>query len=138
MGLMKGKRAEREIIRLLQPIVERVYADLGYEDIPLLQRNTLQSHRGGYDIIGLEWLAIEVKHQEQLSVNTWWKQTLRQAAAGQMPTLFYRKNNVKWQVVIRTQVFVGNGFVPIRSTVSMEDYMIYFERRLRWEVSTEK
>lgn len=134
MGLMKGKRAEREVIKLLKPILEKVYAEAGIDDIPMLQRNTLQSDKGGYDIVGLDWLAIEVKHQESLSVNTWWRQTIEQAKPGQQATLFYRKNNVKWQVVIMTFVCIGDGYIPVRSTLAVEDWLRYFERRLRWEV----
>lgn len=134
MGLMKGKRAEREVIKLLTPVLEKVYAEAGIEDIPMLQRNTLQSDKGGYDIVGLDWLAIEVKHQESLAVNLWWKQTIDQAKTGQQATLFYRKNNVKWQVVVMTFICTGDGYMPIRSTLKVEDYLKYFERRLRWEV----
>lgn len=140
MGLMKGKRAEREIVKLLQPIIDKVYGEAGIigNDFPVLQRNTLQSDKGGYDIVGLDWLAIEVKHQEQLSINTWWQQTLKQTKSGQMPTLFYRKNNVKWKVVIITGAWLGQGYMAVRSTLDLEEYLEFFERRLRWEVSMEE
>ncbi len=134
MGLMKGKRAEREVIKLLRPVLEKVYAEAGIDDIPMLQRNTLQSDKGGYDIVGLDWLAIEVKHQESLSVNAWWKQTIDQAKPGQQATLFYRRNNVKWQVVVMTFICIGDGYMPVRATLTADDYLKYFERRLRWEV----
>src|SRR5438045_4158293 len=76
-GLMsrnKGKRAERQVIDLLQPIVDHCYKEAGLKPL-LLQRNTVQSDQGGFDIIGLEWLALEVKHQEILNVDAWWQQT---------------------------------------------------------------
>ncbi len=135
MGLMKGKRGEREVVKLLQPIIDRVYSEFGIEDIPSLQRNTLQSDKGGYDLVGLDWIAIEVKHQEQFNINGWWKQTVAQAKKGQQPTLFYRKNFVAFNVVIMTYTDLGMGCGRIRSTVSLDDYLNYFERRLRHEIA---
>jgi hypothetical protein len=82
MGLNKGKRAEREIVGLLQPVVNAVYAAAGITP-PLLQRNTLQSDRGGYDIVGLDWFAPEVKRCETLSLRTWWEQCKGQAKPSQ-------------------------------------------------------
>lgn len=135
MSQNKGKRAEREVVKLLQPIVDRVYADFELGDSPILQRNTLQSDRGGYDIVGLDWIAIEVKHHATLSLNPWWEQTVAQAKPGQCPTLFFRTNNVKWKVMLTTGLWTGDGYVGMRSIVTIDDYLIYFERRLRWEVA---
>ena len=64
----------------------------------LLQRNTLQSDRGGYDIVGLEDFAIEVKRVEKLNIKKWWEQTLRQTRPGQIPVLFYRQSYKPWFV----------------------------------------
>ena len=69
----KGKRAEREVVKLLQPVVTKVYQEAGKE-IPLLERNLMQSHKGGHDIVGLEWMALEVKHHETLQISQWWEQ----------------------------------------------------------------
>lgn len=143
MALNKGKRGEREVIKVLQPIVDEVYAKHELE-APILQRNTLQSDRGGFDIVGLEWMALEVKFQEQLSVNTWWKQTLRQARPNQLPVLFYRKSRMKWNVV--TTLYYPNaiGAEPVmtEATVSLESFLEYFKRRLevsvQWEVELAK
>lgn len=80
-GLMsrnKGQRGEREVIALLQPTVDRLYVQAGYPT-PILARNLSQSREGGFDIAGLEWLAIEVKYQENENVKGWWEQACRQA-----------------------------------------------------------
>ena len=72
-GLMsrnKGKRGEREVVKLLQPVVNEVYESLGLEP-PLLERNLMQSHKGGCDLAGLDWLALEVKYQEQQQMTSW-------------------------------------------------------------------
>lgn len=93
----KGQRGEREVVKILQAAADEVY---GYfnEEPPFFERNQMQSNNGGYDIIGLDWLAPEVKHCETLQLEKWWKQTLRQCGKNQTPVLFYRKSHVKWRV----------------------------------------
>lgn len=78
MSRNKGQRGEREVVKLLQPIVDKVYGSLGLTP-PVLERNLMQSHKGGFDIAGLHWMALEVKYQETLNVGMWWNQTLAQA-----------------------------------------------------------
>ncbi|MCH9664677.1 MAG: hypothetical protein K0U41_02385 [Gammaproteobacteria bacterium] len=134
----KGKRGEREIVNVLKPILEEVVAkfqDEGYEcgDMKLF-RNQNQSFEGGYDIGGLDWLAIEVKFQEQLNVNGWWKQTKAQTGPGQEPVLFYRRSRMKWKVMTELRILCGK--VVVRSPVEMqlEDYLVYFKSRLEEEL----
>ncbi len=92
----KGKRGEREAIQILQPAVDAAYDDLEAcgvatsKDRPLLQRNTVQSDRGGYDVIGLPWLALEVKNAATLQVPAWWKQTLKQTPPDGLPLLMWK------------------------------------------------
>lgn len=97
MSRNKGKRGEREIIALLQPVVSEVYTAHGLEP-PVLKRNTMQSDGGGFDIHGLEWCALEVKRQETLCLPAWWRQTLRQAGPGTLPVLAYRQSREPWRV----------------------------------------
>lgn len=133
----KGARAERAAIDLLQPIVDRVYTELGMEqELPRLQRNTLQADGGGCDIVGLAWMALEIKHQETLHVNQWWEQCVRQAKSNQEPVLFYKQNNVKWKVMMRGLLTTGgaqNVRCPVE--VSMESFLMYFEYKLRKELT---
>lgn len=107
----KGQRAERQVVALLQGVVNvahvaarELWAE--HKDTPwpldlapaTVKRNTTQSDRGGYDIVGLPYLAVEVKHQEQFALAAWWKQTVEQAGENQHPVLFYRRNNLAWRV----------------------------------------
>jgi hypothetical protein len=101
-GQNKGKRGEREIkdmfIDLMDEVEKDVWAKRKYsEDV---KRNTLQSDRGGCDIVGIPLLAIEVKRQEILSINTWFKQAKDQAAKlNLMPVLMFKQNRKQWRVV---------------------------------------
>lgn len=131
-SLNKGKRAEREVIKLLQPVITRFYDERNWEP-PILQRNTLQSDRGGYDIVGLEWLALEVKHQQQLNLNGWWEQTLEQARQDQEPVLFYRKNNAAWRVRMYGFLSTDHNAVESLVDVAVDDFLRYFEMRLEEE-----
>lgn len=72
---------------------------LGHLGLPPLtvERNLQQSRAGGYDLIGVDWLALEVKRHENLQVSQWWKQTLRQTGEGQVPMLMYRQNRTPWK-----------------------------------------
>ena len=104
MSRNKGKRAEREVIDWLQSIINEVCPQLDL----ILQRNTVQSDRGGSDICGLDALAIELKHVENQSpglIENWWAQTVKQAKSFRQvngkprtPILIYRKNRSPFRV----------------------------------------
>lgn len=121
-GLMsrnKGKRAEREVVNMLQPVLDAAYRDAVNDVAPILQRNTLQSDRGGYDIVGLDWLALEVKHHETVTpslVDKWWLQCSEQAH-GKVGVLFYRKNGVPFRIRLRAGIALDESRVAIHSGV---------------------
>jgi len=136
MSRNKGQRGERQIIDMLQPIVDEVYA-AHLLDAPQLKRNSLQSDRGGSDIAGLGWIALEVKYQETEHLNKWWEQALKQAGKTQEPVLIYRRNRTAWQAML-------HGFVGSRSCgqhtpviVKLEDFLVWFRLRLVHELKGE-
>lgn len=135
MSRDKGQRGEREVYHILQPIVNEVYAEHG-EVPPLLQRNQNQSRSGGYDIVGLDWLALEVKRQETLEINAWWKQTLRQCRDDQEPVLMYRQNNKKWLVIMLVDVHPEH--LTCRATLELENFLKYFRIRVMEELNREQ
>ena len=143
-GLMsrnKGQRGEREVIKLLQPILDDVYGRQGL-DVPQLERNLMQSAKGGFDISGLEWMALEVKYQEADHLEQWWEQCKRQAMGrvggvqeGQMvkePILFFRKNKVRWQVRMYGSLDVGSNGARVRMPVIVSDehFLIWFKHKI--------
>jgi len=122
----KGKRGEREVVKLLQPVVDKVFEARGLEP-PVMFRNQNQSFQGGYDIDGIDWLALEVKRQEQLNINTWWKQALSQASTEQIPVLIFKQNHKKWRVIMYGFLAVGSVKVKTRVEISLEAFLIWFE-----------
>lgn len=134
MSRDKGKRAEREVVRELQPVLDRIAARHGI-DAERLKRNTMQSDGGGFDIHGIRWMAPEVKHHETFALNSWWKQTVEQASPTQEPVLFYRKNNVKFRV----RMFVDARFGPCEAPrivvdIDMPTFLEIFEQRAEAEL----
>ena len=95
----KGQEGEREVARALNVVICEVLKAHGIPPPPkdVVQRNQNQSAVGGSDLSNTFNLAIEVKRQEELSVNTWWKQCEKSAMEnpGDVPVLVYRQNNLK-------------------------------------------
>ena len=72
----KGQTGEREICDFFNNIYKEVYEylQMSLPAKPIAQRNQNQSAVGGCDITNTCFFAVEVKRQEALSINTWWKQ----------------------------------------------------------------
>lgn len=135
MSRDKGQRAEREVIKLLQPIVDRVYGAKGLEP-PTLERNLQQAASGGYDIKGLEWLALEVKRCEQLNLNKWWEQTVRQACGNKIPVLFYRQNRKAWRVRVEGRLPLHkDDFVAAIVDIGLEEFLVYLYHLIEQKIS---
>ena len=129
----KGKEGEREIVRLLSIVIERVIADGCYDEqtVSLLraapQRNQNQSAVGGADI-QLFGISFEVKRQETLSVNTWWKQCTDSARRNEdMPILIYRQNRKAWNVVMMAHLYVApTQHLPARVETDIDTFEKWF------------
>lgn len=135
MAKTKGANAEREVAAILKPIVDKVYRDLGIEP-PVIKRNLEQTRSGGYDLVGIDWMALEVKRQENLSIPAWWRQTLRQAKPDQLPVLIYRQNRKPWKVIMMGGIRVASGkWLKVRVDVSLQDFLRYFKARLKHDLS---
>lgn len=99
----KGKEGEREVAKVLNSIIHQVLEKHGVP-IPerdIVQRNQNQSAVGGSDLSNTFGVCIEVKRQEQLSINTWWKQAVEAARHNnETPVLVFRQNRKAWRVVM--------------------------------------
>ena len=133
MSRNKGQRGEREVVKLIQPVVNKVYEGRGLEP-PAIERNLMQSRSGGYDIVGLEWLALEVKFQESLSVDQWWQQTIQQTKCGQVPVLIYRKSHVKWKVMMPVSITPA---CQVRGIVDLDAFLLFLEQRILFSLISE-
>lgn len=101
---VKGQNGEREIATLLNGILITVLKELSAPNDLILraassvQRNQNQSAVGGGDLINTFGLSIEVKRQEILNVDAWWRQCHASASRNkEWPVLLYRQNNKPWR-----------------------------------------
>ncbi len=113
----KGRRSEQTVVNLLK--------DAGFDNAA---RNLSQTRDSGYDITGLEPMAIEVKDHKKLAVNQWWKQTTDNAVGELVPVLIYHlPNTSKWLAKIPMNL-VNPELDQYRTvTMSFEDF-IYIAR----------
>ena len=136
---IKGQKGEREVVALLQPVVDKVFGfnEMGHS-IHKLERNLDQTRDGGHDIDGLDGFSIEVKWCEQFQINKWWKQTLDQALGNKenirYPILFYRKSHNPWRM--KTFVTLQSGDWAVKhdtfvATFEVDEALKYFEWLLR-------
>ena len=118
----KGKTAEREVIGELK----RVLPEL----TDALERNLEQTRGGGYDIVGLEGWAPEVKRYAEVKpadTEGFWEQAIIQARKECLrPALFVREDRRPWTVRVRLSD-ISNDWDPtdeLNSTavISMESF----------------
>lgn len=127
----KGADAERELATELNTLINVVRMRLGMPIMdmtkPQVQRNQNQTAVGGKDLIGTFEMAIEVKRQEQLAINTWWKQCVKSAEAlGEIPVLIFRQSRQKWRVVTWGHVKIGERNMQCRVEIPYEDFEVWF------------
>lgn len=114
----------------------------------------------GFDVAGLDWLALEIKRQENENLTQWWKQCKesaweksmkeeikRDGKAGivfeRVPVLIWRRNREAWKVRMFGYLTCDGGLAfdegcggRIRCPVDIgiEAFLLWFEMKLRWEV----
>ena len=94
------------------------------------ERNLMQTAKGGFDIVGVEPFAIEVKNHKKLNINAWWKQTTAQATDGLIPVLIYHIPNTS-KSMVQIPLSAVNETLDSNRTVTMdfEDF-IYIAREV--------
>ena len=130
----KGANGEREVVKLLNGIIERVLSsqewDIGIIETArkCIQRNQNQSAVGGSDLCGVFGLAFEVKRCEQLHIEMWWRQTTEQAERNnETPVLIYRQSHQPWRVITYGHALLpGNRVTKVRMEIEEKDFVVWF------------
>lgn len=91
----KGKRGEREVANFLKSY--GIDASRGQQFCGI---------NGDADVIGLDGFHIEVKRVEAFKLYEAMEQSKRDARDGEIPTVWHRKNNHDWVVVIGADDFM--------------------------------
>lgn len=131
----KGSRGEREVIALLQPVVNKVCDEFNEPRFVLRRNQDQRWKEKQYDLIGVPWIALEVKRQENLSgFGSWWRQTLKACGERQTPVLIYRQNYKPWQVRMRCYVAAGDAWIYGTIDMKIEFFLEWFEVALRSKI----
>lgn len=85
----KGKRGELECARL--------FREYGYE---ARRGQQYSGANGDPDVTGVEYIHIECKRREKLSVYDALLQSRRDSREGEIPVVIWRKNDAPWIVVM--------------------------------------
>jgi hypothetical protein len=125
----KGAGGEREIAARLNDIIRLVLHKRGELMVtPHVQRNQNQTAVGGCDLTGTFDFAIEIKRQEALSIETWWKQCCASASElGKIPVLIFKQNRKKWRVVMLGTIGGGAFAIAARCEISLDDFEKLFK-----------
>ena len=127
----KGAEGERQVYKMLNSIIAEVMTALAYppnevqKARTMVQRNQNQSAVGGNDLTNTFGMSIEVKRQEQLSVNTWWEQCKKAADKNnELPVLIWKQNHKPWRV--RTFGFLhapgpSGGWSSVQAVVEFDE-----------------
>jgi hypothetical protein len=134
----KGSSAEREIANDLNLIIRDVMKECGYQNNQLnnhtyfAQRNQNQTAVGGKDLVNTYGYAIEVKRQEALSINTWWKQCVASAEAhGEIPVLLYKQNRKPWKCITTVYIDIDDANIAAcRGEILYESFLQVFRMRV--------
>ena len=106
-SVRKGKDGERELSSLIRRELQDKFGI-----IVDIQRKIEQTRDGGFDLEGIPFMAIEVKRCEKLCIESWWKQTLRQASdARRLPVLAYRQSRKQWRFMLPFAAFAEDIFI---------------------------
>lgn len=141
----KGANAEREICLAMNAVILSVMKELGYTDeermkaVNAVQRNQNQSAVGGNDLTNTFGMSIEVKRQETLSINTWWRQCAEAAKRNnEHPVLLYRQSRQPWRCVTMGMVNVqsSNKLIPVRVEMEWDSFLIWFKEWVYAHLST--
>jgi len=105
-ALNKGKQGEREAAKWL-------HSKFKLESMPY--RNLEQTRSGGFDLLGFEPFAFEIKRCETLSLRSWWRQVVNSLTVdNNLPVVMYRQNRGKWRFLISaTYIGCKNGYIMI-------------------------
>jgi hypothetical protein len=125
----KGKAGELEAYKLLNLWAKPICDHLGVEPLNI-HRNLNQSKEGGYDLVGADWLAIEVKRQETVNLPAWWRQTIKQCGPQQTPLLMWRLNRGQWSGRTIANVVIGDHTAPLVVDLRAAELRRWFE----WQV----
>lgn len=91
----KGKRGELEVARILR--------EYGFN---ARRGQQFSGANGDADVVGLPGIHLEVKRREKFDGYDWLAQAARDARPGEIPAVWWRKNEHRWVVMMDFEDFI--------------------------------
>lgn len=91
----KGKRGELEVARILR--------EYGFN---ARRGQQFSGANGDPDVVGLPGVHLEVKRREKFEGYDWLAQAARDARPGEIPAVWWRKNDHRWVVMMDFEDFI--------------------------------
>lgn len=114
MARRKGANGEREFCKFL-------YENL---NVPMPTRNLEQVRSGGSDVTDIEPFFFEVKRQESLDLDSWWRQVVvetKKSCNDAIPVVAFRQNRKPWEFLISaTHIECERGYIRINTRIFIE------------------
>lgn len=140
----KGANGERQLATQLNDIVNALLLKHGLPkpEKPIIQRNQNQTAVGGNDLTNTFGLGIEVKRQENLNVEAWWRQCCQAAERNhELPVLVYRQNNGPWRVVTLMWVQLPkvegrDSAAQVRAEMKWESFVHWFRMWVDYKLTS--
>jgi hypothetical protein len=130
----KGRSGEQEILGILGNVLVEEYHQRGW---PIPEGGLLRRGPNGKDIVGLSWLAPEIKRHEQCNefrVEVWWEQAKKNANGG-MPVLFWRQNYSPWNVRMYGRLdLVNGGAVRLPVDIAFDHFMTWYKNEVKFRL----
>jgi len=115
----KGQNGERELAKWLQMNFNLEHCPQRCLEQVRFGQNTSILNQQGYDLIGFEPFAVEVKRQESLVKRTWWRQckiAADRCSTEKIPVVAYRQNRKKWKFLIGAKwIGLEVGFIQLEA-----------------------
>ncbi|WII71741.1 hypothetical protein QJS83_14845 [Bdellovibrio sp. 22V] len=133
----KGASGEREICDAINEIYDELEKELNItiDSILRAQRNQIQTAVGGDDVTNTCGMSIEVKRQEKLAINTWWKQCMESSRrSGKIPVLLYRQSRKAWSCITFAEPYrrySQEKQLFVRVEMSFDDFKKWFKEHAR-------
>lgn len=84
-------------------------------------RNLEQTRGGGYDLVGFEPFAFEIKRTERPDLRGFWLQAVTQCGEHDIPVVMYRKNRQPWRFLISARSIGNkNGYILLEAREFVE------------------
>lgn len=136
----KGKAGEREVVTMLGAVIAEIVSEISPPEWVVkalngvVQRNQNQSAAGGGDIM-IFGLCVEVKRQETLSLDAWWRQACKSAERNNdVPVLIYRQNRKSWKVLADGFMPVPDALTSMRVEIELSDFLRWFKQWARIKI----